>query len=162
MAQAGGTMGMASGQQEAPALSSSPSRFVGFLYPSAELPVTLLPGGAVRLEHAIVFADIDGIHVTPDQTVSDGTSSPAIAWPFLGHRLSYSLLPPSIQHDYQLEDALARRAQHLPHESRKAIDQRFYRALRAWGNGRVRAALHYAGTRLKALTIGPNWDGEGF
>ncbi|WP_461415585.1 DUF1353 domain-containing protein [Gemmatimonas sp.] len=133
-----------------------------FLAPLDALQVTLLRGGMVRLDQPIVFADLDGIHVTPIGVVTDGTSSPALWWPVLGHRLSYSLFPPSVQHDYQLEDALSKRARGEPHESRAAIDRRFYRALRAWGRGRVRATLHYLGTRLKACTIGPDWDGEGF
>lgn len=152
----------ASERTQAPTLSSSPLPRVMFLSPVDELPVTLLRGGMVRLEAPIVFADLDGIHVTPIGVVTDGTSSPSVLWPVLGHRLSYSLFPPAVQHDYQLEDALAKRARGEPHESRATIDRRYYRALRAWGRGRVRATLHYLGTRLKAVTIGPDWDGEGF
>lgn len=153
---------MASEPSLASTLSSSPHPALGFLSPVDELPVTLLRGGKVRLESPIVFVDRDGVHVTPRGVVTDGTSSPALLWPALGHRLSYSLFPPAVQHDYQLEDALTKRARGEPHESRASIDRRYYRALRAWGRGRVRATLHYLGTRLKARTIGPDWDGEGF
>ena len=151
---------MASVPQLASTLSSTASSRPRFLAPADELSVTFLRGGKVRLEQPIVFADVDGIHVTPSGVTSDGTTSPAPFWPFLGHRLSYSLFPPSVQHDYQLEQAQRQRARGEPHQSRVAIDRRYYRALRAWGNGRTRAGWHYAGVRVKALTVGPNWDGE--
>lgn len=145
---------IASGLSRGSALSPLPPRRLGFLF-DGELPVTFLPGGRIRLERDLVYADdVDGTRVIPQGLISDGTSSPALSWMFIGHPYSYSLLPPSLQHDLDLQHAVAAQRNGHAHDSRAEIDRRYHRALRLWGVGRIRAALIYRGVRLKAVLTG--------
>lgn len=141
-----------------PALSPFPPfQSVGF-FGLRELPVTFLPGGLIRLTRDVLFVDpVEGTKVIPDSFVSDGTSSPSWTWVLVGHPYSYSLLPASLLHDSELEQALIARRDGRAHPSRVSIDRLYYRALRLWGRGVVRASLIYAGVRLKAIVTGRNF-----
>lgn len=113
----------------------------------ADLPltVTYVERGRVRLERAVTWVDDEGMIVVPVGFQSDGVTSPPWSWPMLGHPYSGSLLRPAILHDYEIWTKRA---------PWSTVHRRFYRALRANGVGRVRAALLFAGVYLG----GPRWE----
>lgn len=119
------------------------------------LDVRFLPGGRVRLLRPIWYYDDVGATALPAGEESNGTTSPSLSWPLIGHPYSYSTLPPALMHDAWLR-RLPAPTRHTIREYwrlRTWADRRYRRALRRWGAGRVRTAVHYAGTRLATWRV---------
>jgi hypothetical protein len=151
------TGGTASGAREyvPSALSPFPNGLPTGFDLGEGLDVRFLPGGRVRLLRPLWYYDDIGATALPAGEESDGTTSPALAWPVIGHPFSYSTLPPALVHDAWLR--------RLPRPTRQTVreywrlrsraDRRYRRALRRWGRGAVRTALHYAGVRAYSVRV---------
>lgn len=100
------------------------------------LSVTFVARGRVALALPLVWRTSTEVVTVPAGFVSDGATIPAPAWPLVGHPYSGSLLRAAVLHDYDLTT--------IPPV---AAHRRFYRALRASGVGRFRAALLYVSVR---------------
>lgn len=113
----------------------------------SELRVAFTARGRVRLLEPLTWTDAHETLTVPAGFISDGVTSPAITWPFVGHPYSGSLLRAAVLHDWECV---------VRESPSPAVHRRFWLALRASGVGRVRAWLLWAAVRA----FGPRWTGR--
>ena len=102
------------------------------------LAVQFAARGCVMLTAPLSWRTTTEALTVPVGFLSDGATIPPLAWPFVGHPFSGSILRAAILHDYDLSRPIPRVAAH----------RRFRRVLRAEGVGPVRAWLLYAAVRV--------------
>lgn len=114
------------------------------MFSTGPLRVLFTDRGRVKLLDDLTWTDDAGVIIVPRGFVSDGVTSPAITWPFVGHPYAGTLVRAAMLHDYEMATR---------HGTADAAHRRFHAALRASGVGRVRAALLFAAVWL----FGPRW-----
>lgn len=135
-------------------MSSPNARFGWFAEPlKAEFLVEPGEDYRVRLLEPLTFVDVRGPAVeyvtVPAGTVVDGATIPAWAWALVGAPLSGDFRRAAVLHDYECVVRATASWQ---------VHRRFYRAMRADGVGRFRAAVMY----LAARWFGPSFSAYDF